>query len=82
MALLRTVWRAGLITRDMLTTMRNGSVIVDVAVDQGGCVETTHPTTHSQPTYEIDGVVHYCVANMPGAKIRPCGTDSTPIVVS
>jgi len=59
-----------LITRNMLPTMRNGSVIVDVAVDQGGCVETTHPTTHSQPTYEIDGVVHYCVANMPGAVPR------------
>jgi len=59
-----------LITRDMLPTMRKGSVIVDVAVDQGGCVETTHPTTHSNPTYEIDGVVHYCVANMPGAVPR------------
>ncbi len=59
-----------LITRNMLSTMRKGSVIVDVAVDQGGCVETTHPTTHSHPTYEIDGVVHYCVANMPGAVPR------------
>ena len=47
--------------------MRNGSVIVDVAVDQGGCVETTKATTHSDPTYSIDGVLHYCVANMPGA---------------
>jgi alanine dehydrogenase len=54
----------------MLPAMRKGSVIVDVAVDQGGCVETTHPTTHSNPTYEIDGVVHYCVANMPGAVPR------------
>jgi alanine dehydrogenase len=59
-----------LITRDMLPAMRKGSVIVDVAVDQGGCVETTRPTTHSNPTYEIDGVVHYCVANMPGAVPR------------
>lgn len=50
--------------------MRKGSVIVDVAVDQGGCVETTRPTTHSNPTYEIDGVVHYCVANMPSAVPR------------
>jgi alanine dehydrogenase len=47
--------------------MKPGAVIVDVAVDQGGCVETVHPTTHSSPTYVIDGVVHYCVANMPGA---------------
>jgi alanine dehydrogenase len=59
-----------LITRNMLPTMRKGSVIVDVAVDQGGCVETTRATTHSNPTYEIDGVVHYCVANMPGAVTR------------
>ena len=59
-----------LITRAMLPAMRKGSVIVDVAVDQGGCVETTHATTHSHPTYEIDGVVHYCVANMPGAVPR------------
>ena len=56
-----------LIKRDMLQYMRKGAVIVDVAVDQGGCVETTHPTTHSNPTYEIDGVLHYCVSNMPGA---------------
>jgi len=54
----------------MLPAMRKGSVIVDVAVDQRGCVETTHATTHSNPTYEIDGVVHYCVANMPGAVPR------------
>ena len=47
--------------------MRPGSVIVDVAVDQGGCIETTRPTTHSDPVYTVDGVVHYCVANMPGA---------------
>jgi len=59
-----------LITRDMLPAMRKNSVIVDVAVDQGGCVETTRPTTHSQPTYEVDGVLHYCVANMPGAVPR------------
>jgi len=56
-----------LITRDMLPTMREGTVIVDVAIDQGGCFETSKPTTHADPTYVIDGVVHYCVANMPGA---------------
>jgi alanine dehydrogenase len=56
-----------LITRDMLKLMRPGTVIVDVAVDQGGCIETTHATTHAEPTYIIDDVVHYCVANMPGA---------------
>lgn len=59
-----------LITRDMLPTMPEGSVIVDVAVDQGGCVETIHATTHDDPTYVIDGVVHYGVANMPGAVPR------------
>ena len=56
-----------LITRQMLSIMQKGSVIVDVAVDQGGCVETCKPTTHANPTYEIDGIIHYCVANMPGA---------------
>jgi len=56
-----------LITRDMLKDMRPGTVVVDVAVDQGGCIETCKPTTHDDPTYIIDGVVHYCVANMPGA---------------
>jgi len=56
-----------LVTRDMLKLMEEGSVIVDVAVDQGGCVETCKPTTHEDPTYVIDGVIHYCVANMPGA---------------
>lgn len=56
-----------LITRDMLSTMRPGTVLVDVAVDQGGCFETTHPTTHAEPVYIIDDVVHYSVANMPGA---------------
>jgi len=59
-----------LVTRDMLSLMREGSVIVDVAVDQGGCVETTHATTHADPTYVVDGVVHYAVANMPGAVSR------------
>jgi alanine dehydrogenase len=59
-----------LVTRSMVSGMKKGSVIVDVAVDQGGCIETTHPTTHSAPTYEVDGVVHYCVANMPGAVPR------------
>ena len=56
-----------LVTREMLALMRPGSVIVDVAVDQGGCVETSRPTTHSEPTYVVEGVVHYCVSNMPGA---------------
>ncbi|GAB3506997.1 alanine dehydrogenase [Spirosoma knui] len=56
-----------LITRDMLKLMRSGTVLVDVAVDQGGCIETCSPTTHENPTFIIDGVVHYCVANMPGA---------------
>lgn len=56
-----------LITRDMLKTMRPGTVLVDVAVDQGGCIETCRPTTHEDPTFIIDDVVHYCVANMPGA---------------
>jgi alanine dehydrogenase len=59
-----------LITRSMLSLMPRSSVIVDVAVDQGGCVETTHPTTHSDPTYVVDGVLHYGVANMPGAVPR------------
>ena len=59
-----------LVTRDMLKLMKQGAVVVDVAVDQGGCFETTHPTTHSDPVYVVDGVVHYCVANMPGAVPR------------
>ena len=56
-----------LITREMLKTMKPGAVLVDVAIDQGGCFETSKPTTHSDPIYEVDGIVHYCVANMPGA---------------
>ncbi|MCP1382642.1 MULTISPECIES: alanine dehydrogenase [Runella] len=56
-----------LVTRDMLKLMKKGTVLVDVAVDQGGCIETCKPTTHEDPIYEIDGIVHYCVANMPGA---------------
>jgi alanine dehydrogenase len=56
-----------LVSREMLGSMRRGSVLVDVAIDQGGCFETSHATTHADPTYEIDGVIHYCVANMPGA---------------
>lgn len=59
-----------LVTREMLPSMPTASIIVDVAVDQGGCVETTHPTTHSDPTYVVDGVLHYGVANMPGAVPR------------
>ncbi len=59
-----------LITRPMLKLMKKGSVLVDVAIDQGGCFETSHPTTHAEPTYEVDGIIHYCVANIPGAV--PC----------
>ena len=59
-----------LVTKDMLKLMKRGSVIVDVAIDQGGCVETSKPTTHADPTYIVDDVVHYCVANMPGGVPR------------
>ena len=59
-----------LVTRDMLKTMKPGAVLVDVAIDQGGCFETSHATTHADPTYVVDGIVHYCVANMPGAVAR------------
>jgi alanine dehydrogenase len=59
-----------LVTREHLAQMRDGSVLVDVAIDQGGCFETSHPTTHEAPTYVVDGIVHYCVANMPGAVPR------------
>lgn len=59
-----------LVTRDMLKTMKRGSVLVDIAIDQGGCFETSHATTHDDPVFEIDGVIHYCVANMPGAVAR------------
>ena len=59
-----------LVTRAMLGTMRPGSVLVDVAIDQGGCFETSHATTHADPTYVVDGIVHYAVANMPGAVAR------------
>src|SRR5574343_1367415 len=59
-----------LVTRDMVSRMKKGAVVVDVAIDQGGCFETSHATTHAEPTYLVDGVVHYCVANMPGAVAR------------
>jgi hypothetical protein len=59
-----------LVTKNMLSTMKDGSVIVDVAIDQGGCFETSKPTTHDDPTYVVDGIIHYCVANMPGAVAR------------
>ena len=59
-----------LVTRDMLKCMKPGAVLVDVAIDQGGCFETSHATTHADPTYLVDGIVHYCVANMPGAVAR------------
>ena len=55
------------ITRDQLKLMKSNAVLVDVSIDQGGCFETSRPTTHTDPTYEVDGVTHYCVANMPGA---------------
>ncbi len=56
-----------IVTKAMVSKMKKGAVIVDVAIDQGGCIETAHPTTHSNPSYEVDGVVHYCVTNMPAA---------------
>lgn len=59
-----------LVTRDHIAAMKKGAVVVDVAIDQGGCVETSRPTTHAEPTYVIDGVIHYCVANMPGGVAR------------
>jgi alanine dehydrogenase len=59
-----------LVTRDMISKMKKGAVVVDVAIDQGGCFETSHPTTHADPTFVVDGVIHYCVANMPGAVAR------------
>jgi alanine dehydrogenase len=59
-----------LVSRDMIRRMRPGSAVVDVAIDQGGCFETSHPTTHAEPTYIVDDVVHYCVANMPGGVAR------------
>ena len=59
-----------LVSRAQLKLMRPGSVLVDVAIDQGGCFETSHPTTHQEPTYEVDGIIHYCVANMPGGVAR------------
>lgn len=59
-----------LVTREMVKTMKRGSVLVDIAIDQGGCFETSHATTHENPVFEVDGVIHYCVANMPGAVAR------------
>jgi len=59
-----------LVTKNMISTMSKGSVVVDVAVDQGGCIETCKPTSHTNPTYEVDGVIHYCVPNMPGVVAR------------
>jgi alanine dehydrogenase len=59
-----------LVTRNMISKMAPGSVVVDIAVDQGGCIETCKPTTHENPTFVVDGVIHYCVANMPGAVAR------------
>jgi alanine dehydrogenase len=59
-----------LITKPMLKTMRPGAVLVDISIDQGGCFETSHPTTHSDPVFTVDGIIHYCVANMPGAVAR------------
>jgi alanine dehydrogenase len=59
-----------LVTRAMVKRMKPGAVLVDIAIDQGGCFETSHPTTHAEPTFVVDGVIHYCVANMPGAVPR------------
>ena len=59
-----------LVTRQMVKDMKQGAVVVDIAIDQGGCFETSRPTTHADPTYVVDGVVHYCVTNMPGAVPR------------
>jgi alanine dehydrogenase len=59
-----------LVTKDMISKMKQGAVVVDVAIDQGGCFETSHATTHENPTFVVDGVIHYCVANMPGAVAR------------
>lgn len=59
-----------LVTREMLREMEPGTVMVDVAIDQGGCFETSHPTTHEDPVYYVDGILHYCVANIPGAVPR------------
>jgi alanine dehydrogenase len=59
-----------LVPREWLSRMQFGSALVDVSIDQGGCFETSHPTTHSDPTYIVDGIVHYCVANMPGSVAR------------
>jgi alanine dehydrogenase len=59
-----------LVNRDMVSRMKKGAVLVDVAIDQGGCFETSHPTTHADPTFVVDGVLHYCVANMPGNVAR------------
>jgi alanine dehydrogenase len=59
-----------LVTREMLKTMKRGSVLVDIAIDQGGCFETSRPTTHADPVFVEEGVIHYCVANMPGAVAR------------
>src|SRR5690606_27008587 len=59
-----------LVSRDMVRNMQPGAVMVDIAIDQGGCFETSRPTTHAQPTFSVDGVVHYCVTNMPGAVPR------------
>jgi alanine dehydrogenase len=71
-----------LVTRKMISRMKSGAVVVDVAVDQGGCFETTHPTTHSNPTFVVDGVVHYCVANMPGAVPRTSTFALTNVTLS
>jgi alanine dehydrogenase len=75
-----------LIRREDLKLMRKGSVLVDVSIDQGGCFETSRPTTHAEPTYEVDGVVHYCVANMPGAapltSTYALGAATTPYILA
>lgn len=75
-----------LVTRELVSGMKKGSVIVDVAIDQGGCAETSRPTTHDEPTYTVDGVIHYCVANMPGAvpktSAQALGNATLPFVLA
>ena len=68
----------GLVSDDLVARMKPGAALVDIAIDQGGCAETSRPTTHSNPTFVVDGVVHYCVANMPGAVANPVVRSNWP----
>ena len=75
-----------MISKEQLSTLQSGAALVDVAIDQGGCFETSRATTHSDPVYEIDGIMHYCVANMPGAVPRSStlalGNSTLPFIIS